>query len=56
MSVDRTLQRHTGREREHSLATGMRYLILHALRYDHETDQGEMNSLELEMQSLVGLA
>ena len=46
-------------DEKHSLATEVRYLILHgilhALGYDHETDQGEMNSLELEVRSLVGL-
>ncbi len=46
-------------DEKHSLATEVRYLILHgilhALGYDHETDQGEMNSLELEVRELVGL-
>jgi len=46
-------------DEKHSLATEVRYLIvhgiLHALGYDHETDQGEMNSLELEVRALVGL-
>ena len=44
---------------KHSLATEVRYLILHgvlhALGYDHETDQGEMNELELEVREAVGL-
>lgn len=44
---------------KHSLATEVRYLILHgvlhALGYDHETDQGEMNALEVEVRGLVGL-
>ena len=43
----------------HSLATEVRYLvlhgILHALGWDHETDQGEMNALELELRNRVGL-
>jgi probable rRNA maturation factor len=43
----------------HSLATEIRYLILHgvlhALGYDHETDKGEMNALEEEVRSAVGL-
>ena len=43
----------------HSLATEIRYLILHgvlhALGYDHETDRGEMNELEIELRELVGL-
>jgi len=47
-------------EEKHSLATEVRYLILHgilhALGYDHETDHGEMNALELEVRALVGLA
>jgi probable rRNA maturation factor len=45
---------------KHSLATEVRYLILHgilhALGFDHETDEGEMNALEVEVRSLVGLA
>jgi probable rRNA maturation factor len=44
---------------KHALATELRYLILHgvlhALGYDHETDQGEMNALEVEVRDLVGL-
>lgn len=44
---------------KHSLATEVRYLILHgilhALGYDHETDNGEMNALELEVRGAVGL-
>ncbi len=46
-------------EEKHSLVTEVRYLILHgilhALGYDHETDKGEMNALELEMRRAVGL-
>jgi len=45
---------------KHSLATEVRYLILHgilhALGHDHETDRGEMNCLEVEVRALVGLA
>jgi ssRNA-specific RNase YbeY (16S rRNA maturation enzyme) len=37
----------------------VRYLILHgilhALGYDHETDSGEMNTLEEEVRGAVGL-
>jgi probable rRNA maturation factor len=43
----------------HSLATEVRYLIchglLHALGYDHEMDDGEMNALELRVRGRVGL-
>lgn len=46
-------------DEKHSLATEVRYLvlhgILHALGYDHETDKGEMNALEVELRESVGL-
>lgn len=46
-------------EQKHSLATEIRYLILHgilhALGHDHETDKGEMNELEVEVRAAVGL-
>jgi probable rRNA maturation factor len=46
-------------EQRHSLATEVRYLlvhgVLHALGYDHETDNGEMNELELDVREAVGL-
>jgi len=46
-------------DQHHSLATEVRYLILHgilhALGYDHETDDGEMNALEVEVRGTVGL-
>jgi probable rRNA maturation factor len=46
-------------EQRHSQATEIRYLILHgilhALGYDHETDKGEMNELEVELRVAVGL-
>ena len=46
-------------DERHSLATELRYLIvhgvLHALGYDHETDRGEMNELELRVRGAVGL-
>jgi len=51
--------RRQAREERHSLATEVRYLvlhgILHALGYDHETDNGEMNALELSLRAKVGL-
>ena len=44
---------------KHSLATEIRYLIvhglLHSLGYDHETDAGEMNELEVDVREAVGL-
>ena len=47
-------------DEKHSLATEVRYLILHgvlhALGYDHETDKGEMNALELDVRERVGLS
>ena len=46
-------------DEKHSLATEVRYLILHgvihALGYDHETDDGEMNALEVKVRRAVGL-
>jgi probable rRNA maturation factor len=58
ISVERARLQAT--EERHSLATEIRYLILHgilhALGYDHETDNGEMNALELEVREAVGLA
>jgi probable rRNA maturation factor len=51
--------RRQARDEKHSLATEVRYLIvhgvLHALGYDHETDDGEMNALELRVRERVGL-
>ena len=51
--------RRQARDEGHSLATEVRYLIahgvLHALGYDHETDHGEMNALELKVRESVGL-
>jgi probable rRNA maturation factor len=51
-------RRQAARER-HSIATELRYLILHGvlhgLGYDHETDNGEMNALELKTRDAVGL-
>lgn len=46
-------------DEKHSLATEIRYLIvhgvIHSLGYDHETDDGEMNALELKVRAKVGL-
>jgi probable rRNA maturation factor len=57
ISVDRARQQ--AADEKHSLATEVRYLILHgvlhALGYDHETDDGEMNALELRVRERVGL-
>jgi probable rRNA maturation factor len=57
ISVDQA--RRQAAEERHSTATEIRYLILHgilhALGYDHETDQGEMNALEVEVREAVGL-
>lgn len=57
ISVDQA--RRQAAEEKHSTAVEVRYLILHgilhALGYDHETDEGEMNALEVETRELVGL-
>lgn len=58
ISVDQA--RKQAAEEKHSLPVEIRYLVvhgvLHALGYDHETDHGEMNALELEVRASVGLA
>ena len=58
ISVDQA--RRQAADEKHSTATEVRYLILHgilhALGHDHETDHGQMNDLEVEVRSLVGLA
>jgi metalloprotein, YbeY/UPF0054 family len=57
ISVDQA--RRQAVEQKHSLVTEIRYLILHgilhALGYDHETDDGAMNELEAEVRAAVGL-
>ena len=57
ISVDQARRQAAGER--HSLATEVRYLILHgilhALGYDHESDDGEMNALELDLRGAVGL-
>ena len=51
--------RRQANDEKHSLATEVRYLILHgvlhALGYDHETDEGEMSALEMKVRGRVGL-
>jgi probable rRNA maturation factor len=51
--------RRQAREQRHSLATEVRYLLLHglihALGFDHETDDGQMDALELRIRRRVGL-
>jgi probable rRNA maturation factor len=58
ISVDQA--RRQAADEKHSLSTEIRYLvvhgILHALGYDHETDRGEMNTLEIEVRAGVGLS
>jgi len=58
ISVDQA--RRQAADEKHSLATEVRYLVLHgvlhALGYDHETDKGEMNALEEQVRAGVGLA
>ena len=57
ISIDQA--RRQAAEEKHALAVEVRYLVLHgvlhALGYDHETDKGEMNALELRVRELVGL-
>lgn len=57
ISVDQA--RRQAADEKHSLATEIRYLILHgvlhSLGYDHETDSGEMNALEVKVRGAVGL-
>ncbi len=57
ISVDQA--RRQAADEKHALAVEIRYLVvhgvLHALGYDHETDKGEMNALEVEVRELVGL-
>lgn len=57
ISIDQA--RRQAQSEKHSLATELRYLlvhgILHGLGYDHETDNGEMNEIEVEVRQKVGL-
>lgn len=54
-----TARRQAKRE-GHSVPMEIRYLllhgILHALGYDHETDDGEMNALEISVRDRLGLS
>lgn len=57
ISIDQA--RRQAADEKHALATEVRYLILHgvlhALGYDHEKDDGEMNALEIDLRERVGL-
>ena len=57
ISIDQA--RRQAAEERHSLATETRYLILHGILhahgYDHETDHGEMDALEVSIRRKVGL-
>ena len=57
ISIDQA--RRQARDERHSMATEVRYLllhgILHALGFDHETDHGEMDAMELKLRRSVGL-
>ena len=57
ISIDQA--RRQAAHEKHSIATELRYLllhgILHGLGYNHESDNGEMNELELEIRDAVGL-
>lgn len=57
ISVDQA--RRQAAAEKHSIATEVRYLllhgVLHGLGHDHETDNGEMNALELNVREKVGL-
>ncbi|HXI12084.1 MAG TPA: rRNA maturation RNase YbeY [Thermoanaerobaculia bacterium] len=57
ISIDQAKRQ--ARDERHSLPTEVRYLLVHGLihahGYDHETDAGEMNSLEVKVRKRVGL-
>jgi len=57
ISVDQA--RVQAQKEKHSVAAELRYLlvhgILHGLGYDHETDNGEMNELEVAVRQKLGL-
>ena len=52
--------RRQAHDEKHSVATEVRYLIvhgiLHALGHDHENDNGEMNDLELKLREALALS
>ena len=52
ISIDQA--RRQARSEKHSIATEL-HGILHGLGYDHETDNGQMNDLEVEVREKVGL-
>jgi len=51
--------RHNARRKGHATLNEIRWLILHGvlhlLGYDHETDRGEMTSLELALRERLGI-
>jgi probable rRNA maturation factor len=57
ISIDQA--RRQAHAERHSLGTELRYLLvhglLHGLGYDHESDRGEMNELEVDVREKVGL-
>jgi probable rRNA maturation factor len=57
ISIDQA--RRQARDQRHSIATEVRYLLLHgvihAFGYDHETDGGEMNTMEIALRPSLGL-
>ena len=57
ISIDQA--RRQAADEKHSLATEVKYLllhgVLHALGHDHEKDGGKMDALEVEVRSDVGL-
>ena len=57
ISVDQA--RRQAVDEKHSIATEVKFLVvhgqLHSIGYDHEKDGGEMNALEVEVRTAVGL-